>query len=76
MSDALRGGGVGRQLLAHALNFVDSRAYPSTYLWTFQGLTAARHLYESCGFRLVLEQAGSTWGTVVNEQKFVRSLRM
>jgi GNAT superfamily N-acetyltransferase len=76
MSDTLRGGGVGRQLLELALNFVDSCAYPSSYLWTFQGLSAARHLYESCGFRLVHEQAGSTWGTVVNEQKFVRSLRI
>ena len=72
LSEAMRGSGVGRQLLARALHFVDSCAYPRTYLWTFNGLDAARHLYKTHGFRLVHESAGSTWGAVVNEQKFVR----
>jgi GNAT superfamily N-acetyltransferase len=71
-SDTLRGQGMGRQLLAHALQFADACQYRRVYLWTFDGLPAARHLYESLGFRLVSENPGSQWGTVVREQKFVR----
>ncbi|HTP94373.1 MAG TPA: GNAT family N-acetyltransferase [Burkholderiales bacterium] len=71
-SDAIRGRGAGRQLLAHALRFADERGYGSTFLWTFSGLGAARHLYESHGFRLVHEGPGSQWGKVVVEQRFER----
>lgn len=69
--DALRGSGIGRRLLAHAMDFVDAR-FAQTYLWTFKGLDAARHLYESCGFELSAEAAGSQWGTSVVEQRFDR----
>lgn len=72
VSDALRGTGVGTALLASALAFCDARQYATTYLWTFEGLGAARHLYEKSGFRLVLERRGSQWGTEVNEQRFER----
>ena len=71
-SDKLRGHGIGRRLLTQALAFVDARNYRKTYLWTFEGLGAARHLYESCGFRLVHQSPGAQWGTVVNEQRFER----
>lgn len=73
-SQALQGQGVGRQLLAKALEFVDVKGYERIYLWTFDGLHAARHLYESHGFHLVHESPGSQWGTEVREQKFVRQL--
>lgn len=73
-SQALQGHGAGRQLLAKALEFVDVKGYGRTYLWTFDGLHAARHLYESHGFRLVHESPGSQWGTEVREQKFVRQM--
>ena len=73
-SQALQGLGVGRQLLAKALEFVDIKGYERTYLWTFDGLHAARYLYELHGFRLVHERLGSQWGTEVREQKFVRQL--
>jgi hypothetical protein len=35
-----------------------------------RGLNAARHLYEKAGFSLVEQQAGTQWGTQVNEQRF------
>jgi GNAT superfamily N-acetyltransferase len=73
-SDAVRGQGVGRQLLDQALRFCDGRGYRRVQLWTFAGLDAARHLYESRGFRLVLERPGAQWGAVVQEQRFERSL--
>jgi len=73
-SDALRGQGIGRLLLARALAFADTKGYQSIQLWTFAGLDAARHLYEAHGFRLVEQNAGSTWGKVVEEQRFVRNV--
>ncbi len=69
-SDKVRGTGVGNTLLASALEFCRSRRYGLVYLWTFEGLGAARHLYEKFGFRLVHEQRGTQWGSEVNEQRF------
>ncbi|NLW82597.1 MAG: GNAT family N-acetyltransferase [Desulfovibrionales bacterium] len=74
MSDAQRGKGTGGQLLERAVGFCQDRGYPRIYLWTFEGLETARHLYEKHGFRLVAEQRGSRWGSVVNEQRFERVL--
>lgn len=70
LSDNLRGRGVGRQLIEEAVSFCRTRRYPKTFLWTFEGLHAARHLYEETGFRLIRQQAGEQWGTAVNEQCF------
>lgn len=72
-SDNVRGKGTGKILLRQALAFADERGYRSIDLWTFAGLHAARHLYESHGFRLAQESPGSRWGSVVTEQQFVRS---
>ncbi|MEM5310595.1 helix-turn-helix domain-containing GNAT family N-acetyltransferase [Paraburkholderia sp. JHI869] len=71
VDDSLRGTGIGKQLMAGAMQFVDAR-YTETYLWTFKGLDAARHLYESFGFQLAEEFEGDQWGTKVTEQRFVR----
>lgn len=70
MSDALRGKGVGNQLIGTAIGFSRGRGYRRVYLWTFEGLNAARHLYEKNGFRLVGQQKGTQWGRAVNEQRF------
>ncbi|MCP3710907.1 helix-turn-helix domain-containing GNAT family N-acetyltransferase [Paraburkholderia sp. CNPSo 3274] len=71
VDDSLRGTGVGRQLMTNAMEFVDAQ-YAETYLWTFKGLEAARHLYESFGFRPAEEFEGGQWGKKVTEQRFVR----
>jgi GNAT superfamily N-acetyltransferase len=70
VSDAVRGKGVGRRLLDRSLDFCRSKGYKKIYLWTFEGLDAAKHLYEHAGFRLSKQQRGMQWGTVVNEQYF------
>lgn len=72
VDDSLRGSGVGRALLQQALAFCDQQGRTAVHLWTFQGLDAARRLYESAGFVLAHEQPGSQWGKEVVEQRFVR----
>lgn len=72
MADGVRGSGVGRKLLSTALAFSDTQGFDETHLWTFSGLSAARHLYESHGFVLAEEQKGAQWGKEVLEQRFVR----
>lgn len=74
VNEKLQGRGIGGQLLSRALAFCRQRDYRRVYLWTFQGLDAARHLYEKYGFRLTLEEPGAQWGTPVTEQKFVADL--
>ncbi len=70
MSDALRGKGIGNELIGTAIRFCRGQGYRRVYLWTFEGLDAARHLYEKTGFRLVEQRKGTQWGTEVNEQQF------
>jgi GNAT superfamily N-acetyltransferase len=70
MSDVLRGKGIGNQLMDTAIGFCQSHSYRRVYLRTFEGLNAARHLYEKHGFRLVDQQKGAQWGREVNEQRF------
>ncbi len=70
VSDSVRGSGLGRRLIEAALRFCREKAYGKVYLWTFEGLHAARHLYEATGFELVEEHKGKQWGTEVTEQRF------
>lgn len=74
VEDAVRGNGAGKRLLDAALNFVDQQGFAETHLWTFHGLHAARHLYETRDFKLAEERPGSQWGREVLEQRFVRAL--
>jgi len=74
LSDTLRGSGWGRKLITTSVDFCIEKRYPQIYLWTFEGLHAARQLYESLGFRLVQQHKGRQWGTEVNEQQFVYRL--
>jgi GNAT superfamily N-acetyltransferase len=75
LSNGLRGQGFGNQLISEAVGFCRSRGYGRVYLWTFEGLGAARHLYEKNGFRLVEQHEGSQWGRKVNEQRFELELQ-
>ena len=70
VSEEVRGAGIGTALLASAMAFCGSQHHERAYLWTFEGLRAARHLYEKFGFRLVHQQRGTRWGAEVNEQRF------
>jgi len=70
VSDVLHGRGIGNQLIKEALNFCRKKGYKRVYLWTFEGLNVARHLYDKNGFKLVEENRGIQWSTEVNEQRF------
>jgi len=70
VSDRLRGHGAGHALLGSALDFCRARGHRSCHLWTFDGLHAARHLYEQSGFRLTGQARGAQWGIEVDEQRF------
>ena len=70
VSDKLRGKGTGNYLMAQAISFCKDVGFEKVYLWTFQGLEPARHLYEKFGFKLVEEHPGAQWGTTVTEQRF------
>ena len=70
MSDALRGRGVGYRLISTAIAFCIDKGYNPIYLWSFEGLHAARHLYEKIGFNLTEQHRGTRWGSEVNEQRF------
>jgi GNAT superfamily N-acetyltransferase len=70
VSDVLHGRGIGNRLIKEALNFCRNKGYRRVYLWTFEGLNVARHLYEKSGFELVEQCKGIQWGTEVNEQRF------
>lgn len=74
LSDDLRGCGIGNHLMEKAVAFCKDKGYKRTYLWTFEGLGAARHLYEKFGFALAEAHQGTQWGTRVNEQKFILEL--
>ena len=74
ISSKLRGQGVGNSLMEKAVDFCKRRNYCRIYLWTFDGLHAARHLYEKLGFQLAEQHEGTQWGETVTEQKFVLNL--
>lgn len=70
LDDRLRGRGLGRRLLAAAIDWCRHRRHPLVYLNTFAGLDAARALYEQAGFRLTGEVEAETWGRAMREQRF------
>jgi len=74
VSDKLHNAGIGSRLVGKAVDFCRNKGYSHVYLWTFEGLDAARNLYEKAGFELAEQHPGSQWGKTVNEQKFVLQL--
>ena len=69
------GKGIGGRLLGEAVDFCRDRNFSRIYLWTFEGLHPARHLYEKFGFGLCEQHEGTQWGKAVIEQKFELKLK-
>ena len=70
LDDAARGHGHGRALLQEAVAFCRRVGHAGIRLWTFDGLHAARRLYESAGFRLAETTPHHAWGPPVALQRF------
>lgn len=70
--DDARGKGAGAALMQAAMDFVSDAGYRHVFLTTFEGLDAARRLYERHGFTLTETHPDDHWGAVVNEQRFDR----
>ncbi len=67
---AYHGRGLGKVLVNKAVEFSRSVGHKRIYLWTFKGLEAARHIYESEGFVLSEERQVHQWGGIIIEQRF------
>jgi len=70
VSPPYRGRGIGNRLLREALDFCRESGFKRVYLWTFEGLDRARHLYEKYGFTVSKELDNNQWGVTVHEQMF------
>ena len=59
---AARGLGLGRRLVDTCTDFARVRGYRKIRLWTNHMLDAARHIYQSGGYRLVASEAHESFG--------------
>lgn len=69
------GHGLGRMLIKKVIDHCDKSSLARSYLTTFEGLHAARKLYESLDFKLTEERCIDQWAGGVKEQLFVRDSR-
>ena len=60
-----QGAGLGQQLISRAVQFCKEKGYPKIFLWTFEGLNAAKRLYERHGFHLCETHEVHQWGQLL-----------
>ncbi|MEI9427132.1 bifunctional helix-turn-helix transcriptional regulator/GNAT family N-acetyltransferase [Mesorhizobium sp. Cs1299R1N3] len=57
-----RGLGIGKRLVDECIGFARARGYRTLTLWTNDILTAARHIYQAAGFKLIEEEPHHSFG--------------
>jgi DNA-binding MarR family transcriptional regulator/GNAT superfamily N-acetyltransferase len=60
-----RGLGIGARLVDEAIRFARASGYRKITLWTHSVLAAARHIYQSAGFKLMRSEEHQSWGQPV-----------
>ena len=68
LDEALRGQGLGRRIIAEAMQFCRQQQYRRVCLTTTAGLDAALRLYYRHGFSLVSEASNGFHGSQTREQ--------
>ncbi len=60
-----RGLGLGARLTDECIRFAREAGYKKITLWTHRVLTAARHIYQKAGFKLMRSERHRSWGRPV-----------
>ena len=60
-----RGLGIGARLVDELVRFARGAGYRKITLWTHSVLTAARHIYQEAGFKLMRSEEHQSWGQPV-----------
>jgi DNA-binding MarR family transcriptional regulator/GNAT superfamily N-acetyltransferase len=63
-----RGLGLGKALVQECVSFARTAGYKRVILWTVNLLSAAQHIYQQAGFKLVQEQATHRFGADMIDQ--------
>ncbi|HEY0224704.1 MAG TPA: helix-turn-helix domain-containing GNAT family N-acetyltransferase [Pseudolabrys sp.] len=63
-----RGLRLGQRLVDESIKFACRAGYKKITLWTHSILTAARHIYEKAGFRLMRSEKHKSWGKPVTSE--------
>jgi GNAT superfamily N-acetyltransferase len=69
-----RGLGLGARLVEACTDFARAAGYHRVTLWTNDVLTAARHIYQAAGFRLVAEEHHHSFGHDLTGQTWTLDL--
>jgi GNAT superfamily N-acetyltransferase len=69
-----RGLGLGARLVEACTDFARAASYHHVTLWTNDVLTAARHIYQAAGFRLVAEEHHHSFGHDLTGQTWTLDL--
>ncbi len=66
----LRGAGLGKKLMAKALQFTRECGYKRLILWTTSNLEVAAHIYRKVGFTKTEEVTNKMWGDTITQEKY------
>lgn len=65
-----RGLGLGRRLMSTAMDFCREKGFRHVFLWTFDELDVARHLYSEYGFKPTEKADNNIWKNGVVEERW------